>query len=54
MKRYRPVDTISKVEMHQKLNQISMKRGSNLSSQLQDNQINGLQIQKVSATFASG
>jgi hypothetical protein len=29
MKRYRPVDTISKVEMHQKLNQITMRRGSN-------------------------
>ena len=31
MKRYRPVDTISKVEMRQKLNQITMKRGSNPS-----------------------
>jgi hypothetical protein len=31
MKRYRPIDTISNVEMHQKLNQIAIKRGSNPS-----------------------
>ena len=29
MKRYRPIDTISKVEMRQKLNKITMKKGSN-------------------------
>jgi gag-polypeptide of LTR copia-type/Zinc knuckle len=28
MKRYRPIDTISKVEMRQKLNKITMKKGS--------------------------
>jgi hypothetical protein len=31
MKRFRPVDTISKVKMRQRLNQITMKKGSNLS-----------------------
>jgi hypothetical protein len=31
MKRFRPVDTISKVEMRQRLNQITMKKGSNPS-----------------------
>ena len=28
MKKYRPVDTISKVEMRQQLNRITMKKGS--------------------------
>jgi len=31
MKRFRPVDTISKVEMRQRLNQVTMKEGSNPS-----------------------
>jgi hypothetical protein len=35
IKRYRLVDTISKVEMCQKLNQITMKKGSSPSLQFE-------------------